>query len=116
MDVSVQIIPLANLAYSFIPVLLVIALLVKWSLEAGNAVYSLARMVLQLILVGYVLVFIFDSNDFWITSAVIVMMIFVSSWIALRTLKKLRWQLYSLTVFSTFIGGGSVLIITVWPR
>ena len=112
---SVQIIPLSNLAIGFIPVLLTIALLYKWSLQAGNALYSIVRMLVQLILVGYVLVYIFESNNLWITLAVLTMMIIASSWIALRTLEKLRMQLFGQTVIAALLGGGTVLLIVVWP-
>lgn len=115
MDVTVQIIPLTNLAYAFIPVLLAIALLFKWSLQGGNALYSIVRMLVQLILVGYVLVYIFESNNVWITLAVLALMIVASSWIALRTLEKLRMQLFGKTVIAALLGGGTVLLIVVWP-
>jgi len=114
MEVSVQTIPLANLAIAFIPVLLVIALLYKWSLEAGTAFYSIARMLVQLIIVGYVLVFIFESQSIWVTVLVIAIMISASSWIALRTIEHLRTQLFLHVLVSSLLGGGSVLLLTVW--
>ncbi len=113
MEVTVQTIPLANLAIAFIPVLLVIALLYKWSLEAGTAFYSIARMLVQLIIVGYVLVFIFESQSVWVTVLVITIMISASSWIALRTIKHLRIQLFWHVLVSSLLGGGSVLLLTV---
>ncbi len=114
MEVSVQTIPLANLAIAFIPVLLVVALLYKWSLEAKTAFYSVARMLLQLIMVGYVLVFIFESDSVWITILVITVMMSASSWIALRTVEHLRIKLFWHVLISSLIGGGSVLLLTVW--
>ena len=112
---SVQIISLPNLAIAFVPVILAVALLFKWSLQANNALYSIARMLIQLILVGYVLVYIFESNNLWITLAVIALMIVASSWIALRTLNQLRMQLFGQTVWAALVGGGSVLLIVIWP-
>lgn len=112
---SVQIISLPNLAIAFVPVLLAVALLFKWSLQAGNALYSIARMLVQLILVGYALVYIFESNNLWITLAVISLMIVASSWIALRTLEKLRIRLFGQTIVAVLLGGGSVLLIVIWP-
>ena len=114
MDISVQTIPLSNLAIAFIPVLLVVALLYKWSLEAGTAFYSIARMLVQLIIVGYVLVFIFESHSVWITMLVITIMISASSWIALRTVEHLRIKLFWHVFISSLLGGGSVLLLTVW--
>lgn len=115
MDATIETIPLTNLAVTFIPVLLAMFILIKWSLQAGNALYSIVRMLVQLILVGYVLVYIFESNDVWITLAVIAMMIIASSWIGLRTLKKLRVKLFSHSIIASVLGGGSVLLIVIWP-
>lgn len=115
MDTTVQIIQAQNLAIIFIPVLLAMFILIKWSLQAGNALYSIVRMLVQLILVGYVLVYIFESNDVWITLAVIAMMIIASSWIGLRTLEKLRVQLFGHSILASILGGGSVLLVVIWP-
>ena len=115
MDATIETIPLTNLAITFIPVLLAMFILIKWSLQAGNALYSIVRMLVQLILVGYVLVYIFESNDVWITLAVIAMMIIASSWIGLRTLEKLRVQLFSHSIIASILGGGTVLLIVIWP-
>ena len=115
MDATIETIPLTNLAVTFIPVLVAMFILIKWSLQAGNALYSILRMLVQLILVGYVLVYIFESNDVWITLAVIAMMIIASSWIGLRTLEKLRVQLFGHSIIAAVLGGGTVLLIVIWP-
>ncbi|MDW3094794.1 MAG: ABC transporter permease [Gammaproteobacteria bacterium] len=114
METTVQIIPLSNLAIAFIPVLLILALLYKWSLNAHIAFYSIARMLVQLIIVGYVLVFIFESENLWVTVLIITIMITVSSWIALRTIDNLRINLFRYVFISSLLGGGSVLLLTVW--
>ena len=95
--------------------LLALFILVKWSLQAGNALYSIVRMLIQLILVGYILVYIFESNDAWITLTVIAMMIIASSWIGLRTLQKLRWRSFGHSIIASILGGGTVLLIVIWP-
>ena len=115
MDTSIANIPLANLSIAFIPVALSIALLVRWSLDAGSAVYSIVRMLLQLIAVGYLLVFIFESDSFYITLTVVAIMILVSSWIALRTIKYMRAELFWRTVFASLVGGGFVLFVSIGP-
>ena len=114
MESTVQTIPLSNLAIAFVPVLLVIGLLYKWSLEAGTALYSIVRMLLQLIMIGYVLVFIFKSQNIWITLSVITVMVTASSWIALRTVEQLRLRLFAFTFISSLLAGGSVLFISVY--
>lgn len=114
MESTVEIIPLGNLAIAFIPVCFVIALLYKWSLQANTAFYSIARMLVQLIIVGYVLVFIFESENLWVTVLILTIMISVSSWIALRTIENLRMHLFKYVFISSLVGGGSVLLLTVW--
>lgn len=109
------IIPLTNLAISFIPVLLVIVLLVKWSLDAGTALYSIIRMLVQLIIIGYLLVFIFESQSLLVTAAALIVMVTASSWIALRSIPRLRVKLFCYVVLASLLGGGSVLVLTVWP-
>ena len=54
---TVQTIPLLNLAITFIPALIVVAILFKWSLNASNALYAIARMLVQLLIIGYFLEF-----------------------------------------------------------
>ena len=48
-----------DLAWVFVPAIIVIAILFRWSLEARTAIYAVARMLIQLILIGYVLTYIF---------------------------------------------------------
>lgn len=115
METTVQVIPLTNLGLSFIPVLLALLILIKWSLNAGNALYSIIRMLIQLVLVGYLLVYIFEYDHVWITLGVIAVMIIVSSWIGLRTLNKMRIQLFLKTIIASLCGGGTVLLIIIWP-
>lgn len=115
METTLHTIPLINLGLSFIPVILALFILAIWSLDVGTALYSIVRMLIQLILVGYLLVYIFEYNQVWITLTVIVTMILVSSWIGLRTLEKMRLKLFSQSVIASLLGGGTVLLIIIWP-
>ncbi|MGB1703003.1 MAG: ABC transporter permease, partial [Cycloclasticus sp.] len=90
MEQSIQNIPLLNLSVSFIPVALALFVLFKWSLNSSNALYALARMLIQLLLVGYLLSFIFESNHSAMVIGVLAIMVFASSWIALGTLPTKR--------------------------
>jgi len=112
---SVEVIPLGNLALAFGPVLVVVAVFYKWSLNAPNALYALARMLLQLSLIGYFLVYLFESDDAVLIIAVLAVMVFVSSWITLRTIKIQRRKLYLSALLSIAFGGGiTLLLITEW--
>jgi len=104
-------IPLLNLSMVFIPVILVLGILWVWSLSAGRAVYALMRMLTQLLLIGYVLTAIFQSQQASLILAILVLMLLMSSWIALGVIPSLRFALYLRTLAAITIGGGFVLFI-----
>lgn len=111
MSPSIQIIPFAKLALMGIPVMVVIVILFKWSLNARNAAYAISRMLVQLLLIGYLLTFIFETDRVWVVMLVLSVMVFTSSWISLRTVKTMRHRLYTKSLCSIFIGGGCLLIL-----
>jgi len=110
--VSIGQIPLAQLALIFIPVAIVVVIQWRWSLACRDTLYGLSRMVVQLLAVGYVLVFLFESDSPLVVSGVLFVMITVSSWIALRPLGKSRPGLYWASLISITAGGFPVLILT----
>jgi putative ABC transport system permease protein len=123
---SVQTIPLANLVLAFIPVLAVVAILYRWSLDSRKALYAVARMLVQLFFIGYVLTHIFASDRALMVVAVLAIMLFASSWIALHPLQGKRRLLYAKALGSIALGGIiNLLLVTqgvldlrpwFWPR
>ena len=111
MNESVQIIPLANLALILIPVIFVLIIYFKWSLGIWEANYSLARMLLQLTIIGYLLGIIFSSTNGILLFSICGVMLLASTWIALRTVKRLRVSLFAYTMLSILIGSVSVLLL-----
>jgi putative ABC transport system permease protein len=111
MNNTVQVIPLLNLVYIFLPVLLVVALLYRWSLSSGNALYAVVRMLGQLLLIGYFLSYIFDAKNAGVVLLVLAVMVFASSWIALGTIKNFRLVLYRNALLSIALGGVLILLI-----
>ena len=109
MDNSVVSLSLAQLAFAFIPVAVTVVVLVKWSMHAGNVLYALARMLIQLLLIGYVLAWIFGAKSAWLILLVLAIMVLASSWIALRTIPENRWQLLAGSFIGIAIGGGLTL-------
>jgi putative ABC transport system permease protein len=115
-----------NLAIAFIPAFLVVGILYKWSLKYANALYAISRMLAQLLLVGYFLVYVFESDSLWIVMTILAVMVFASSWIALGTIKARRLELYSKCLCSIGLGGGLTLALITqvvldlhpwyWPR
>ena len=52
MDASIQTIPVTNLLIAFVPVALVLIIMLTWVQKTGQALYAIARMVLQLVVIG----------------------------------------------------------------
>ncbi len=111
MNTSVQIIPLTNLVLAFIPALIVVAVMWKWDMGYKNALYAIFRMLIQLLLIGFFLAQIFEANNAWVVIAVLSIMLFTASWIALRTIQIPRKTLYTSCFLSITLGGGSVLLL-----
>ncbi|MFC1827628.1 ABC transporter permease [Thermodesulfobacteriota bacterium] len=107
----IQVIPAINLALAFIPVIAVIAIHYRWSQGYRNSLYAVSRMLVQLLVIGYFLSYIFDSNSGWIILTVVAVMVSVASWISLRTIKNKQLLLYPKALLSLIIGGGISLII-----
>ena len=108
---SAELIPLTNLLIAFFPVVILIAVLHAWGLNAGQAICANIRMLLQLLIVGYVLTFIFETDRFSIVLLVIVFMIGVSSWIAMRPLPDRGIKALFIIMIALGISGLAVLIL-----
>ena len=108
---SIQSIPLENLALAFIPVFVVVFILYRWNSDGREALIGISRMLVQLLIVGYFLAYLFDARNAWIVLTVLAAMLFVSSWISLRTVKLRRKSLYLIVLISIFVGGGLVLLL-----
>jgi len=111
MNESITAIPFSSLLLVFIPVAVVIGLLHSWSLDWKNIIYAIIRMVVQLLLIGYFLVYIFESNDTGITVSILSVMVFTASWISLRTIKQKRRKLFQSAITAILIGGGLTLFL-----
>ena len=111
MNTAIHVVSIGNLAIAFAPVAVVVGLLHFWSRDGGQTVYGLSRMLLQLLVIGYFLTYLFDSDSIWIVLTVLSVMVLASSWIALRTNPAARRGLYLLALFSITLGGGVTLVI-----
>jgi putative ABC transport system permease protein len=111
MSNSIQTIPFTNLVLAFIPVIAVVAIIWKWGLGYKRSLYAIFRMFIQLLLIGYFLAFIFESDSSLIVIAVLAVMLFTSSWIALHTKQIPRRILYLKSFWSISLGGGIILVL-----
>jgi putative ABC transport system permease protein len=102
-------IPLASLVLAFVPSLLLVVVMWRWSLSAGEALYANARMLIQLLAVGYVLTFVFETDRPLVIGGVVALMIGVAAWIALRPLAARGIRLYLVTVVALSANGLAML-------
>jgi putative ABC transport system permease protein len=100
-----------DLAWVFIPVVIVLIILLRWALDAKVAVYAIVRMLIQLLLIGYVLTYIFRAEQSLIIVAVLAVMLLAASWIALRPLQSRNRGIYVKALAAIFIGGVPVLLL-----
>ncbi len=102
-----------DLLLIFVPVILVMIIYKRWSLGMNTLFYATGRMVLQLILVGYALIVIFNQSNVLVAGCVPLMLL-IAGWIALRPIKRLRGKLYLKTLLALVLGSIPVLIIVIF--
>lgn len=102
---SIQNIPLESLALAFIPVIIVIFILFKWSHNYKYSIYAVTRMLGQLLLIGYFLNYIFQSDSSLLMLAIVMIMVIVSSSIALNHIQHRDRSLYLITFLSILVPG-----------
>ena len=108
---SIATIPLISLALLLVPVAVVLWIQYRWSLDYKEGLYAVGRMLGQLLIIGYFLGSIFNSESAWVIVLILSIMVIASSWIALRTVKMNRKQLFIIVLISIFVGSGSVLLL-----
>ena len=108
---SLTIISLPQLAIAFIPVLVVLFILFKWQLPQKRSIQALTRMLVQLLLVGYFLSYIFESNSAWLVLAILSLMVIFSSTIALNNIERAHPHLFKYAIISIALSGTFTLLI-----
>jgi putative ABC transport system permease protein len=111
MNDTVITLSLPQLALALIPVAITLLIFMRWSLGTAHALYALGRMLLQLLLIGYVLAYIFGADDALLILLVIAIMITASSWIALNTVPEQRTRLIGQSILAIGLGGGFALAL-----
>lgn len=79
-----QTISFFNLSLTLIPLIFVWFYYKKWVNDKSEIAIATLRMVIQLITIGYLLLFIFETKNILLGSFILVFMIAVSTWISLR--------------------------------
>ena len=108
---SVNIISITSLLIGFLPVIVLIVIMKFWSLDALQAIYANIRMLIQLLLVGYILTFIFETDSPILVVLVIIFMISMSAFIALRPLQAKGIKPFLIILMSLGVSGIGVLLL-----
>jgi len=111
MNNTLQEISLIDLSIAFIPVVIALGFLYSWSLNVKQASYALSRMLVQLLLIGYVLSYIFYSDNAGLIVTILLAMVSISCWIALRTLNEYRLVLFKHGFMAILVGAGFTLLV-----
>lgn len=108
---SVNIISITSLLIGFLPVIILILIMKFWSLDALQAIYANIRMLIQLLLVGYILTFIFETDSPILVILVLIFMISMSAFIALRPLQAKGIKPFLIVLMSLGVSGIGVLLL-----
>lgn len=111
MSHTIQDISLLNVGIGFVPMLFVLGFLFKWHMNYGNAIYAIVRMLTQLLIIGYLLVFIFNTRSPWIVLGILLVMLVASGWIALGVVKQNQLKLLRNALIGILTGGGITLLV-----
>ena len=111
MNTSINDIPIQNFVILFALALPVIYILFRWNLNAKKGVYALLRMLMQLLLIGYVLAFIFEAQDATLVLAVLTIMLMAATWISLNPLNSPARPLYLAAFIGISISGCITLAV-----
>ena len=102
-----------DLLWIFIPIAAVYYIYYKWSDDKTTIPYALARMFIQLIMIGYILTYIFNAKDLVYISIILAIMLLVASIIAMRPVTKKDHSLYLISFIAIFSGGVLTLVIVI---
>ena len=111
MDETVRTISWQGLVVASLPTLLVIALMWRWAAGAATGIYATLRMLAQLLLIGYVLVYIFETGEPGIVMAVLAVMLVAASWISMRPLAEKSRRVYRDAFIAIAVSGVLVLAL-----
>lgn len=108
-----QTISFVNLSLTLIPLIVVWYYYKKWTNNKNEIVVSTLRMLIQLLTIGYFLIFIFENKHPWIGIFIVSFMVVVASFIVLRNTKDKTKKHYFEILCSILITGSINLFIVI---
>ncbi|HIP29411.1 MAG TPA: ABC transporter permease [Sulfurospirillum arcachonense] len=109
-----QLISASNLLYLLIPIFVVGYFYFRWVGNKLEILYASARMLLQLLLVGYLLAYLFEAKTSYLSIVIIIVMISAASLITLRNITHKNLQVYKSVFVAIFIGGSLNLVLVIY--
>jgi len=103
-----------NLLWACIPVVIMIVIYIRWTHDKVTLFYALARMLIQLLLIGYVLTYIFTSDSPYLIVLILSVMLVSASIISLRPMQKKDTSLYMKAFISITLGGLFTLVMIIF--
>lgn len=100
-----------GLVVAFLPTLVVLAIMLAWTADVGTGLYATARMLAQLLAVGFVLVFIFESESPLFIAGVVTIMLLVASHIAIRPIPHTTLRHYVIALFAVTVSSLATLAL-----
>jgi len=111
----VDTIPFTRLLYLLLPLLATAYFYYRWTDQKWELAYATLRMIVQLIAIGYALVFLFQDESYGMGLAVILVMMAMSSWIAIRPIQRQKRALLSPTLLAVGLSGTVMLFLLIGP-
>ncbi|NOX14483.1 MAG: ABC transporter permease [Epsilonproteobacteria bacterium] len=109
-----QLISISSLLYMFIPVIIVGFVYFVWTKNFKEIGLATFRMILQLLIIGYFLTYIFHNDNSLVGFIILFFMVSVSSFIALRNVENKGLSTYIKFFISIAIGGSFNLILVLF--
>ncbi len=107
-------ITILDLLIMLVPLALVAIVYWRWVGKPAEIGMATARMALQLLAMGYFLTFLFGLTSAWVGVAVIIVMLSISAWIALRSSEDRSWATYRRIFIAIGLAGTLNLLLVVF--
>lgn len=114
MHTTIYHISFLDLLWVLIPVGVVILIYIRWTNDKTTLFYALFRMILQLVLIGYVLTYIFEAKSPYLVVSILSVMLIAASIIAMRPLQKRDTSIYLYAFISIITGSMFTLLLVIF--
>ncbi|MEA3418069.1 MAG: ABC transporter permease [Campylobacterota bacterium] len=104
----------SNLAIMLLPLIVVGYFYSKWADEPYEIAWATLRMIVQLLMIGFVLTYLFSINSWLLGAAVILFMTIVASWIVMRSTVDKSWAHFFQILIVIFVAGTINLLLVLY--